>query len=57
MFARNFDQWQKQAAAWLKKPSIEDEAKETIIRQMRFATMFDGDTKHRDTILGLLLKC
>jgi predicted nucleotidyltransferase len=56
MFARHFDQWQKQAAAWLKKPSVEDEAKETIIRQMRFATMFDGDTKHRDTILGLLLK-
>lgn len=56
MFATHFDQWQKQAAVWLKKPGIDDEAKEAIIHQMRFATMFDSDTKHRDTILGLLLK-
>ena len=56
LFASHFDQWQKQAAAWLKKPSVEDEAKEAIIHQMRFATMFDGDTEHRDVILGLLLK-
>jgi len=54
LFARHFDQWQKQAAAWLKKSGVEDDAKVAIIQQMRFATLFDGDAEHRDTILGLL---
>ncbi|MEX1026528.1 MAG: NACHT domain-containing protein [Candidatus Paceibacterota bacterium] len=55
LFANKFDQWQKQAAAWLKKPSVNNKAKEAIIHQMRFSTLFDGDSEHRKTILGLLL--
>jgi transcriptional regulator with XRE-family HTH domain/predicted nucleotidyltransferase len=56
LFASDFEQWLKQAAAWLKKSSVDDDAKEAIVHQMRFATMIDDDAKHREAVFRLLLK-
>lgn len=54
LFSNHFDQWQKHASAWLTTQSVDDDAKESIIEQLSFATFFDSDADHLDAILTLL---